>query len=232
MSFKMISGRVDITEPGRTPQEYERLLLTANPDGTRTLRTVTHSPKGDLLRDVSQMVAANWRPIEAIGRLFYKGKSHGTVLRRVIKNRLLSYVWKPSQEADYREFEAPPRMTVGFHPITHDAWKMAYITTDKDEYQEVLTHTVSNSWNGRSLGHGMQLRSTAKFERMETLNTPAGKLDCEKFVWKTSFDKELHVWRTGPHHLLARMVVARGDKVGTIYELATLEEKTVNWESN
>jgi len=232
MSFKMISGRVDITEPGGTPQEYERLLLTENPDESRTLRTVTYSPKGDLLRDVNQMVAANWRPIEAMGRLFYQGKSQGTVLRRVIKNRLCSYIWSTSQDADYQEFEAPQKMSIGFHPITHDAWKMAYIRTDTKDYQEVLTHTVSNSWNGRSLGHGMQLRSTARFEKTETLETPVGKLECEKFVWKTSFGKELHVWRTGPHHLLARMFVASGGKAGTIYELATLEEKAVNWESS
>jgi len=218
MSFETYIGRIDLTEPDGTKFDYERFILTANPDGTRTLRTLTRSPKGDLLRDVNQMVAANWRPIEAMGRLFFKNQAQGTVLRRVVGDKLQSYVWPQGGTVDYAEFDAPPNMNVGFHPIFHDAWKMCF-----------LSHTVSNSWNGSSLGHGLKVTGSAKFAGTEKVTVPAGTFECEKFVWNTSFKKVLHVWRSGPHQLFVKLLVAEGDKEGSVYDLAALETQKVVW---
>jgi hypothetical protein len=229
LALTLFTGRIDLTEPDGVRSDYERFMLTINPDGSRTLRTVTRSPKGDLLRDVNQMVAADWRPIEVVGRLFFKNEFHGTVLRRVIDQQLHSYVWLPGEPMDHAVLEAPPRMTLGFHPIFHDAWKMSYLDLGSREYQDILTHTVSNTWNGRSLGHGQKIRGKVRYEGSETIVVPAGTFACERFTWQTSFEKELHVWRHGPHHVFVRLVVATGDKSGSVYELATLEEQSVVW---
>ena len=230
MSLSILSGRIDITEPGMAPTDYERFILTINPDRTRTLRTVTRSPKGDLLRDVNQLVREDFRPIEAIGRLFFKGEAHGTVMRRVVGDKLQSWVWtRDMEKPDYAEFEAPPRMTVGYHPIFHDAWKMNFHDIGTKELQEVFTHTVSNSWNGSSLSHGMQIRGKARFEATEDVNTPAGTFTCERFLWHTTFGKDLRVWRSGPHHLFVKLLVVKGDKEGAVYELAQFERKDVTW---
>ena len=229
MGLSIYTGRIDITEPDGYQCDYERFILTANPDGSRTLRTVTRSPKGDLLRDVNQMVATDWRPIEVTGRLVFKNEFQGTVMRRVIGDKIHSYVWTPGSPMDYQEIDAPPKMTLGFHPIFHDAWKMSYLDLGSREYQPILTHTVSNTWNGKSLGHGQKLTGQVRFEGSESLTVPAGTFTCERFTWMTSFGKELHVWRYGPHHIFMKMFVAAGDKAGSIYELATLEEKTVAW---
>lgn len=94
MDFSIHSGHIvigQVDKPG-DHQEYERFTITGNPDGSRTLRTITRSPRGDLLRDVNQMAGPDWRPIEGTTRLFFKGECHGTALRRVIGDRLLSYV--------------------------------------------------------------------------------------------------------------------------------------------
>lgn len=229
MGLTIFSGRIDLTEPAGNKSDYERFILTVNPDSSRTLRTVTRSPKGDLLRDVNQMVAADWRPIEAMGRLFFKNEPQGTVLRRVIGDKIHSYVWAPGAEMDYQVIDAPPRMTLGYHPIFHDAWKMNYLDLSHHEYQDILTHTVSNTWNGHTLGHGMKIKAQVKFDGRETLKVPAGSFDCERFIWQSTFGKELHVWRHGPHHVFVKMFVAKGDKTGSIYELATFEEKSVVW---
>lgn len=229
MGLSIFTGRIDLTEPDGLKSDYERFMLTVNPDGSRTLRTVTRSPKGDLLRDVNQMVAADWRPIEVLGRLFFKNEFQGSVLRRVIGDRIHSYVWLPDQPMDYAEIDAPPRMTLGFHPIFHDAWKMSYLDLDNRDYQDILTHTVSNTWNGKSLGHGMKIQGKVRYDGSEAITVPAGRFSCERFTWQTSFGKELHVWRHGPHHIFMKMVVATGDKHGSVYELAALEEKTVAW---
>ncbi len=41
MGLSIFTGRIDITEPDGYHCDYERFILTANPDGSRTLRTVT-----------------------------------------------------------------------------------------------------------------------------------------------------------------------------------------------
>ena len=229
MSFETYIGRIDLTEPDGTKFDYERFILTANPDGTRTLRTLTHSPNGDLLRDTNQLVAANWRPIEAMGRLFYKNQAQGTVLRRIMGDKLHSYVWPQSGTVEFAEFDAPPNMNIGFHPIFHDAWKMSFLDTSHHEFQPILGHTVSNSWNGSSLGHGPKVTGSAKFAGTERITGPAGTFECEKFIWNTSFDKILHVWRTGPHHMFVRLLVAEGDKEGSVYDLVALETQKMVW---
>ena len=229
MGLSILSGRIDLTGPDGETCDYERFILTVNPDGSRTLRTVTRSPKGDLLRDVSQTVAADWRPIEAVGRLYFKDEFQGTVMRRVIGDQIQSFSWMPDAPMDHAVLEAPPRMTLGFHPIFHDAWKMSYLDLGHPGYQEILTHTVSNTWNGRSLGHGVQIKGQVRYDGTETIAVPAGHFECQRFTWLTSFGKELHVWRHGPHHLFVRLVVAGGDKRGSVYELATLEQQRVEW---
>jgi hypothetical protein len=229
MSFETFIGRIDLTEPDGTRTDYERFILTHNPDGSRTLRTLTRSPKGDLLRDVNQMVAADWRPIEAIGRLFFKNEAQGTVLRRVVGDKLHSYVWRQGGEVDHAVFDAPPNMNVGFHPIFHDAWKMCFLDTTHQNDQPILGHTVSNSWNGSSLSHGLKVTGSARFAGHENVTVPAGTFACEKFIWNTSFDKILHIWRSGPHHLFVKLTVAEGDKAGSVYELAAVETQKAIW---
>ena len=81
-----------------------------------------------------------------------------------------------------------------------------------------------STWNGRSISHGQKLVSEAKFAGHEDVTVPAGTFACQKFIWQTPFDKELHVWRTGPQNVLVKELVAKGDKEGTLYQLAALEE--------
>ena len=69
MGLTIYTGRIDLTEPDGVKSDYERFMLTANPDGSRTLRTVTRSPKGDLLRDVNQMHYERMRDSEIASRI-------------------------------------------------------------------------------------------------------------------------------------------------------------------
>jgi hypothetical protein len=224
---KIISGKINLTEPDGKTSPYERFIVTINPDGSRTLRTVTRSPKGDLLRDVNQLLDSQWRDVQALGRVFFKGEALGTVRRRIVGDVLYSTVLSPDGTKDEATFDAPVQMILGFHAILADSWKMNRLDTSHQEFQEIMVHTVSDTWNGSSLGHGKRLVSKARFDKAEQLTLPAGTFDCEKFVWLTSFGKELHVWRTGEANVLAKMLVESGDKEGSIYELTDYEEETV-----
>jgi hypothetical protein len=224
---KIMSGKIIIQEPTGDISPYENFIITVNPDQTKTLRTVTRSPKGDLLRDVNQMVGSDWRDIEAMGRLFYKGLSMGTVLRRIIGDRLFSTVWTRDGQTDTAEFDAPKGMVLGFHPILHDAWKMNFLTTSHQREQKILVHTVSTTWNGRTLSHGEKLESSVRYDGVELLDLPVGQLRCEKFIWESYFGKVLAVWRTGEANILAKLSVLDGDKAGTSYELSEYSEEVI-----
>ena len=229
MEFSILMGSLVIGE-AETPsrhQAYETFTMTVNPDGGRTLRAVSRSPRGDLLRDVNQMAGPDWRPIEGAGRVFYKGEWGGTVMRRVIDDRLFSYAWTRGTPTDIAEFAAPPGMTLGFHPMMHEAWKMNFVDPARSGRQPVLTFTMSNTWNGRTVGHGQLLESEAAYEGEEEVTVPAGTFTCQRFTWWPPFDKELHIWRTGPENVLVKELVAKGDKAGTLYQLATLSREDV-----
>ena len=221
MGFSIITGKL-VIGPVADPdsyQEYERFTLTINPDRTRTLRTLTRSPKGDLLRDVTQTVGEDWRPIEAYGRLFLGGRSQGTVLRRVVGDRLHSSYWLPGKEPDEAEFDAPPNLLIGYHPVTADAWKPNFYDLDRGGTQDVYVHTVSEFWNGGSLDHGVGRRSTVDFIGMESHSVPAGIFETERFMWHAPAGGELEVWRTGPHHIFVKLVHHARQ---TLYQLAEL----------
>jgi hypothetical protein len=228
MSMTIYQGQLDIVLPDGSRHDYERFIITRNPDGSRTMRTVTKSPKGDLLRDVNQMVGADWRPIEAMGRLFFKGEAQGTVLRRVVGDRLLSYVWSGNGEMDYAELAAPPNLTLGFHPVMHEAWKMCFIDRTHHAPQPVYIHTVSHTWNGRELSHGGATQNTAEYEGEETRIAQAGQFACSRFLWHTQFGFGLRIWTTGPDMVLVRVAVVGSDRDGTYYDLATFTETTVD----
>ncbi len=229
MSFIIYEGRIDIVEPDGQRTDYESFIVTQNPDGSRTMRTVTRSPRGDLLRDVNQREGRDWQPLEAMGRLYFKNELLGSLMRRIVDGVLHSWLWSPEGQLDYQTFDAPNGMSLGFHPIFHEGWKMNHVSTSHNEPQSILTHTVSNTWNGRSLSHGVRLRSRARFDGVEAVTVPAGTFDCRRYTWFTPFDKELIIWAHGPDSIFVKELVDRGDKAGTLYELSALRKETVNW---
>ena len=54
MNFLIYQGQINIIHFDDKIYEYENFIVTRNPDGSRTLRTVSRSPRKDLLRDVYQ----------------------------------------------------------------------------------------------------------------------------------------------------------------------------------
>ena len=206
-------------------QPYEQFSLTHNPDGTRTLRSITQSPNGTIFRDVHQTVAADWRPVEGYARLFIRGEWQGTIWRRLRGDRLLSELWSPDGTVDTAEFTVPPHVVLGFHPVVSDSWKLNFYDVEKGGQQELYTFTVSNSWNGRTLGHGMPLISHAELLGRERITVPAGTFECEHFLWADPFGEQLDVWRWGPDNLLIQLLVR---DAGRFYQLGSLEQSRIN----
>ena len=150
------------------------------------------------------------------------------MLRRIIGDRLVSYAWAPGQETDVAEFDAPPRMTLGFHPVMHEAWKMNFYDMARGGRQEVRLFTVSPTWNGSTLSHGEYQLTEAEFLGREEVSGPAGTFPSDHFVWYTAFGMDLHLWRTGPHNMLCQLYIAKGKRAGALYQLGALEQVEVD----
>ncbi|PPR76673.1 MAG: hypothetical protein CFH01_01886 [Alphaproteobacteria bacterium MarineAlpha2_Bin1] len=224
MNFLVYQGQINILETGGQIYDYENFIVTCNPDGSRTLRTVSRSPKKDLLRDVYQRESEDWEPKEAFGSLYYKGKYQGSIHRRLIDNNLHSWLWSANGKCDYQVFPIDKNVIIGFHAIFHEAWKMKKVINRNNEYNKILTHTVSDTWNGKTISHGSMLLSKARYEGIETVYVSAGNFLCEKFIWLTPFGKELLIWSHGDDSIFVKMEVIRGNNKGVIYELANFKK--------
>ena len=51
---------------------------------------------------------------------------------------------------------------------------MRVISNRNNEYEEILTHTVSDTWNGKTINHGSVLSSMATYDGSESISVSAG----------------------------------------------------------
>ena len=224
MNFLIYQGQINIIDFDDKVYEYENFIVTRNPDESRTLRTVSRSPRKDLLRDVYQKESKDWRPMESYGSLYYKDKYQGSVQRRLIGKDLHSWLWYPNGKCDHKIFPIQENTIIGFHAIFHESWKMSLISNRNNEYEEILTHTVSDTWNGKTISHGSVLSSRARYDGSETVSVSAGNFPCERFTWLTPFGKELIIWSHGEDFIFIKMEVVKGNNRGVVYELAKYDK--------
>mgnify|MGYP001231607301 CR=1 FL=1 len=227
MSVRIFSGNININEANGNVSPYEKFIITFNPDGTKLLKTLSISPDGDLIRDVNQYFSKQWFDIEGVARLFYKNEYLGTIIRRIIDGRLYSTIWKGKTKSDYTEFKISKNIHLGFHSLTNDSWKMNFLDTSHKNEQEINIHTISHTWNGSTITHGKELKSSATYEGWENLQLTAGKFECQRFLWKTPSNKLLKIWRMGEARVLAKMEVVVGKNKGAIYELSNYKEELI-----
>lgn len=203
-------------------QPYERFTYTVNPDGSRTLRSLTESPNGSIVRDVHQTVDANWRSMEGYARLFIRGEWQGTIWRRLVGDKLHSHLLLPDGTTDDQIFDAPPGALLGFHCVIADAWKMNGYDMARGGLQDIAVFTVSDTWNGRTLGHGKINPSKIELVGQETVTVPAGSFECDHFLWHGPYGDCLETWRDQETRLLVQMHV---HGPGRFYQLKSLERR-------
>jgi hypothetical protein len=217
-------GEVWLHAPQGGAQLYERYAVTINPDGSRTLKTLTVSPNGTLVRDVHQSVSRDWQPLHGSSRVHLDGRAQGVVSKWVSPGEIHSTVHVDG-DFSYERFVAPAgRFSIGFHPIADEAWKMALIDASRTGRSPLTTHTCSPTWNGRTIEHGRTVTSEVDYLGPETRDVDGVALPCHAFLWHTPFAKQLKVWAWGEHYLFAGLSVVAGDNAGTEYVLTRLRQ--------
>lgn len=220
-------GEVWIRAPQGDPQLYERYAVTTNPDASRSLRTLTVSPNGSLVRDVHQTVSRDWRPLHGSSRVYLDGQAQGIVSKWVAPDEIHSTVFIDGQFS-YQRFPAPAtRFSIGFHPIADETWKMALVDASRPGRSPLTTHTCSPTWNGKTMEHGRTVQSEVDFLGLETRQVDGTALSCRAFLWHTPFGKQLKTWAFGDDYLFAGLLVVAGDNAGTEYTVRSLRQ--VRW---
>lgn len=216
-------GEVWIHAPNGIASRYERYCVTLNPDGSRTLRTLTVSPNGSLVRDVHQSVSQRWEPLHGSSRVFLNGTPQGVVSKWVGANGIHSSVFV-DQHYSQETFSRPAgKFSIGFHPIADESWKMALIDCVTGTRSPLTTHTASPTWNGKTIEHGRTVTSEVEFVGFETRRIGDLAHECRCFIWYTPFQKELKIWAFGDHYLFAGLHVLKGDNAGTEYVVRNLQ---------
>lgn len=222
MRLATISGRIAVTTPEGNTLPYETFSITLNPDASRTLRALSVSPNGGLVRDVNAHVSADWVSQSGTSRLFLDGTLQGVVAKISDGTTIHSSVWPGHGAPDLRTFDAPARFSLGFHPIADEAWKMALIAP-RDGRQRLVTHTCSPRWNGKTIEHGETVESEVEYLG-EDRRLVCGRPETTRmYLWHTPFGRLMKVWVLGEHNIFARMEVLEAPNAGTVYELVTLE---------
>jgi hypothetical protein len=218
-------GEVAIRSPQGDERRYERYAVTVNPDDSRTLQARTVSPNGTLVRDVLQTVSRDWRPLHGSSRLWLNGSACGVVSKWVAPDGIHSSVFD-GQAFSYERFALPAvPFSIGFHPIADESWKMALIDASPGAgRQNLVTHTCSPTWNGKTIEHGKTVNSEVEPLGVEMRIVGGLAQACRAFLWHTPFGKQLKIWALGDDYLFAGLLVIVGDNAGTEYLVTRLTE--------
>ncbi|MEE4454202.1 hypothetical protein [Novosphingobium resinovorum] len=206
--------------------DWETFTITHNPDGSRTAQTLSRFPGTQVVRHVTQTVAADFTPVDGVSRLFIDNVYQGMLVRRVVDGVLTSILF-PADGGPIDLQTIPfdhPDTTLGYHPSSVESWKLMKISRIIPGPQTMHLLTLSHTWNGGTLEHAIKLEAQVEYLGEETITTPAGTFDCHHYVWHTlAFDGDLDIWITGEDAVVVRM---DGSEKRVRYELDSYVVKT------
>lgn len=226
MALRRCSGSFTVRPASGTaaPAPHDWFELTVNPDGSRTLHTLTRFPGNALVRQVTQTVDAGFAPLEGYARLFIGGDYAGSVLRQVAGNVVHSSVQGPDGSVDRADIDVPEGTVLGYHPVVGEGWKFVR-SPRRQGTQRLHVLTTSSSWNGGTMGHGKLVESSFEWLPEEEIETAAGRMRCEHLMWDTGeVAGRLEMWLVPPHYLCARLLQHRRK---VLYELESLQEQVL-----
>lgn len=204
--MRLIRGEI-VYAVGDVPFGHETFSVSVFPDGGRTLRALCRYDEG-LIRDVVYTVGADWRPREAFVRVARAdapvGSGWFTFTDTSAEGECLTA----------REGRVSQRIAVaervrafGSHPICSDVWRLAHLAVDRIGEERTLTHCMNSS--PTAAGDTGPLLGWRDYRYVvaarETIDTPAGAVDCHRYEWAVRPGKTLRMWTGAPDFLPYRM---------------------------
>lgn len=222
MTASRISGRISYSRAGEeTGREWFDLI--GHPiSGARTLRAFCQMDDAGITRDVTYLLDAAFRPVDAFCRVTTDGAVSGSALFLCSADALdcealTAELGRVSQHIAIQG----PAGYLGLHPLVGDALA-AHMRgrTQPGEFLPVAGFTNSISPNGDKGLIATPVVIEAAYVGPEEVSVPAGTFVAERFALRWSPEwPPADLWVTGPEALFVRM---HWSLVDAIYELTEL----------
>ncbi len=204
MQHRTIRGKLAYVGPDDGVRGREHFAMTVHGDGRRILRAQSEIEEGEVLRDVTYTVDAQWRPVEAFVRLsvadrflgsgWFQFDGHG--------GRCETFSQEDGRLSQELRTPEPPRC-FGAHPISGDAWMLTPFDMARRDEPQVISPALMSSlaFNGATGPRLHTLTYALAFRGEESIEVPAGRFDAWKFEFLLD-DSEVaghppyHVWVT------------------------------------
>lgn len=159
----------------------EDWALTANRDGSRTLRSLALTDDSEFVRDAIFTLDADHRPVEALIRLQVADRWIGSGYFRALAGRLVTVTDSEEGGHVHQSLDLPERFHLISHAVMHDGWMVWPYDAASGGEQSVTVYNTSTRWNGTDgpLGRLESLR----IERLadEEVTVPAGTFAAERY---------------------------------------------------
>jgi hypothetical protein len=193
----------------------ENWSLSVHPDGSRTMQALNRYGSPGVQRHVVYRVDAKFRPLDAYLLYWVGGQWRGTGFFSVHGDRLTAVANTPNGRLTH-DIAVPENFSFIPHPLSTDAWHMAYYDKAKGGAQPITVYDMDGGAAGPQALLGRLYSQTLRFLGAETLTTPAGTFVTDHF----KIDDAVDIYVTGPDVIMVKFVWTPADRV---YELVKLE---------
>ena len=197
-------GVLSYRNAGGKERGREWWWMTANRDGTRTLRCLAMTDDSRFVRDATYTLGRDERMHDAFVRLQVGDTLVGTGYFRVEGSELRLQV-----DMDGRHEE---QLSIGdrFHLITHavmlDGWSTWPFGLERGGRQYIPVYNTSTRWDGTDGPLGRLEEIILEAQGETEIEVPAGCYPCRHFTIESEVldVPTSHIYVTGPHNLLVR----------------------------
>jgi hypothetical protein len=207
-SYRVARGEIGYFHSERGLTGHEAFTMTSAADGSRTVRALCRMDDGDLLRDVTYTVDADWRPRHAFVQLMLAGRAAGAGWFRFGRESIaFEGVGATGEPRGALVPVSPAPAVFAPHPLVIDGWQSAAFDPAGPPRQGYHSATCSLEPNGGSAPFPALTTKVMEFVGRETIEVEAGRFDCDHFLihphrkdWTP-----LEMWVSGPDRILCRM---------------------------
>lgn len=197
----------------------ETWSLSVHPDGSRTMQALNQYGSPGVQRHVVYRVDARFRPIEAYLLYWVGGQWRGSGLFSVHGDTLSAVANTPNGQLTHR-LQVPETFSFIPHPLSTDAWHMAYYDKSKRGPQAITVYDMDAGAAGPQALLGRLYTQQLNFIGQESTTTPAGTFDTEHY----KIDDAVDIYVTGPDAIMVKFLWTPADRV---YELENLERSEI-----
>ncbi len=214
-------GRIAYERAKGGGQEWFSVTVLKN--GDRTMRCQTEMEDIGLLRDVTQTLDKDWRPVDSFVRISQNGEFTGSAWFRMDDTGIECEAFTRGDGRVSQRIETEGRVKIlASHPVMADAWQCASFDHSRPEKRQIIkpwAHTSPRTDGSSGPLAGVSVK-TMDYVGEERVTVPAGTFDTRKYHIHYSMEKTsgpMEVCVTGPDFILVHMTSPFGKYYLTEY---------------